>query len=111
MALFATKVGGAEGKSDITLVGTYNNTAYGTTNIDLKNDLPDYNDYTVDDFIVIPKTIKVNSVTVNAINRNYSPVVSSYSNGVLTLTGTGVSGGVSEGSFSSNVSVFDVYVK
>jgi len=111
MALFVTKVGGAEGKSDITLVGTYNNTAYGTTTIDLKSDLPDYNDYTVDDFIVIPKSISVYSSTVNTVNKSYSPVVSSYANGVLTLTGTGSSGGVSEGTFRSNVTKFDVYVK
>jgi hypothetical protein len=100
------------GGSKITLVGTYNNGTNGTASIDIRSKLPNYANYTKDNFMVVPKQIYGHhSANVGGNwTRDFTPSISKYSNGVLTIANAGLSGGVTEGNYQMRVSSFYVYL-
>ena len=93
------------------IVGIYSNSS-NTATIDIKSDLANYDNYTADDFLVVPITLTASHYNGvgSSWSANLTPRITSYSNGVLTISDCGASGSLYEGSYSVRFTSIAIYL-
>lgn len=76
------------GGGHLKLIKSCTNATYGSITVDVKNELPNYNSYTKNDFAIWPKEAEVFTTVISGTIHPL-PSITGYSNGVLTITAGG----------------------